>query len=82
MYDMKGSLAVEQAQMLEMITQLESVVVRLQDVDAGVSKYADELRRLRVAVMGAKSPRKWDRVVKVGCDLLVRIAVELLKAWL
>jgi hypothetical protein len=79
---MKRSLAVERAQMLEMITHLESVVGRLQDVDAGVSKYADELRRLRIAVMGAQSPKRWDHVVEVGCDLLVRIAVELLKAWL
>jgi hypothetical protein len=80
--NVKGSLAVEQAEMLQLIEHLERVVDGLQDVNAGVSKYAEELHRLREQVMRARLPTKWQALVDVACDVIVRIAVELLKPWL
>ena len=79
---LKGSLAVERAEMLAIIGHLESVIEGLQDVNAEVSQYADELHRLREQVLQTQSPKKWRTVVDVGCDVIVRIAVEMLKTWL
>lgn len=79
---MGSSLAVEQEEMLQMIECLERVVDGLQDVDAGVLEYRDELHRLREQVLRARSPKNWQLVLEVGRDVIVRIAVELLKTWL
>ncbi len=79
---MKGSLAVEQAEMLQIIEHLERVITGLQDEDAEVSKYADELHRLRKQILRARSPTKWHQLGNVALDLVTRIAVELLKTWL
>lgn len=68
--------------MLRIIEHLERVVTGLQDVNAGVSGYADELHRLRARVSRAQSPKSWEVLVEVGRDVLARIAVELLKTLL
>ena len=79
---MNSSLAVAQAEMLQVIESLERVVAGLQDVNAGVSKYGDELHRLRERVLQVRSPSRWRVVFEVGREVLERIAVELLKTWL
>ena len=76
------SLGVERAEMLQMIEDLQRVVTGLGDVNAGVLKFEDELHRLRLAVLRAQSPKKWRKLLDVGCDVIARIAVELLKPWL
>lgn len=76
-------MVVERAEMLRMIEQLEDVVVRLQDVNAGVSaEYADELQRLRVRLLEAQSPTEWRLLLDFAVEVLAMIAAELLKAWI
>ena len=80
---MSDSMVVERAEMLRMIEQLEDVVVRLQDVNAGVSaEYADELQRLRVRLLEAQSPTEWRLLLDFAVEVLAMIAAELLKAWI
>lgn len=78
----RDSLAVERAEMLKMIEHLQVIVTGLQDVDAGVSqRYAQDLQRLREAVAKAQTSSKWQFVLEIARDVVVRIAAEILKAW-
>lgn len=79
---MKSSLAVERAEMLRIIERLERVVTGLQDENAGVSRYVDELHALRERISRTRSPTEWQAAVDVGRGLLTQIAVELMKTWL
>lgn len=79
---MRSSLAAEQVELLQIIEHLERVAANLDGENAGVSKkYAEELQRLRERVLRARSQKKLALVAEIGCEMLVKIAVELFKAW-
>ena len=79
---MERSLAVERAEMLRIIEHLERIANGLQDENAGVSRYVDELHALRERISRTRSPTEWKVAVEIGRGLLTKIAVELMKTWL
>jgi hypothetical protein len=79
---MDDPLAVERAELLRMIEELESLLVSLQDVNAGVSThYAQKLHQLRARVVDAQSPPVRRVVEELSFDILKSVAAEVVK-WL
>lgn len=75
-------LAVERAELLNVIEQLERLAAGLQDVNAeGSSTRTERLRRLRNQVESARSPAKRKIAWDVARIVMGELAVELIK-WL
>lgn len=80
---MEDSLIVERAELLSSIEQLEVVVGRLQDVNAGVSgQLTEQLQQVRADVERVRLPSKWETARKMTFELLKTVAAEVIKAWI
>lgn len=78
---MKGPLAVERAELLQMVKRLAEVAGRLRDVNAGVSREDfDEIQLLLERVKNSEAPRpdEWQRWRGLAMEFLAKLAVELL----
>lgn len=75
----RDPLAVERAELLQIIGELGIVVEGLQDVDARVSpRFAVDLQRLQKQVASPVSPQKLRCLQMLVLELLAKIAAELL----
>jgi hypothetical protein len=79
---MDDPLAVERAELLRMIEELERHYAGLQDVKAGVSSFSmTDLVALRTRVEASKSPTELNKAWKVAETILRVLASELIKRW-
>jgi hypothetical protein len=77
---MRDPLAVERAELLQMIEQLEEFYARPPDVKAGVSdEWLIKLKQLRARVEKANSPTKLKIAWEMAQPILKAAAAELIK---